>query len=671
MAFDIFKNRGRGGPPEDDAAKTRTPEEKALLAKAKEEAAKREDERRDNALDVGDFLGDMLDASAPRAEEELDQERLSSGPGVEPGASPEPNVDLELRGDEAMPPEERESAEAYSPFAVLADEAEEPPPIRRPSAVRLDPVEATPREGPGGRELSPLMRKVMRDLQALGGAGDDKSLAYEPETAAADTSQTMEILIQGRRRPAMALDFEPEDAAEEPNLEKTRAPTTVMESLPEADPEEQAGHTSEEAGASGGEGAPEAGGAEGGGDDWLASREYSLEDLPEGGLSNNLTGEDEEPGEHADDDALQEGDLGGADLLDAAGENDDALSPLPGSGDVGASELKADADPEYGLDDLPSALAGSGGMEEEDSAPVEPAMEESTFDDRGLDVALAAADDAVPEEESPEDSASSAETVASPSEAETVAAQEANEPGGGAEVEETTPAYAKETKEVKEVAAPAVETGSGYGLDDLPAVPQDTDMMLPSDERSASASASAGAGDQLADQSLPDLVPPTIAAEGAAAPDSAGFTGVERALDGQVEPSMDGPAAPVPTPAPALIPDMSGAEHAADLNVSQLAEVEKLIEKEVELEELRTIAEQEEVAPPEPRLAFLVRWVCSISAIVAATFTRVRDAADTKLAPYSLSCKIILGISGILLLAVVGALGFKTWILPAWSPPAG
>ena len=54
-----------------------------------------------------------------------------------------------------------------------------------------------------------------------------------------------------------------------------------------------------------------------------------------------------------------------------------------------------------------------------------------------------------------------------------------------------------------------------------------------------------------------------------------------------------------------------------------------------------------------------------------ARLTQARAIADAWLAPYSLSCKTLLGIVGIIMLVVVGALSFKTWILPTWSQPGG
>jgi len=645
MAFDIFKHGHRdSAPEEDDPARTRTPEEEALLAKAREEVAEREEERRGHAGDVGDFLGDMLDATAPpRAEEKFDGDALPQGPGSEdpPGVPPEPSVDVELGGEEAASPEERSPAgsEASSPFAALADRSEEPPPIRRPTAVRLDPVEATPREGPGGRELSPLMRKVMRDLQALGSVAGDRDLAYEPESASEDAERTMEMLAQGHRRRSVGVDFEPANAAREPDLEKAQAPTAVMQRPPEG---REDGPT-RAAGADG----PTAGEK----DDWLASREYSLEDLPDSGPAPALTGEDEEPGVPAADDALQEGHLGGAEILDSS--DDDEAPPTGGNGVPGAPP---EEDKGYGLDDLPPVPVDSGELQDEDASPVEPAMEESTLDDRGLDAALAAADEVVPGDAASADSAAEAEAA---SESESVV-------GGRAPVSDAKTGEDPAGAGGSDLTA---EAPGKYGLDDLPAVPQEDDMMAPSDDRNGSA----GAGDLMPDQSLPELTPPTMVTGDTPQTDPGVFTGVERALDGQVEPSIEGPAAagPAAPAGPEAIPDISGAEHAADLSVDQLAEVEKLIEKEVELEELRSIAAREEAPPPEPRLGFLMRWVGKASTAVAAAFVMTRDTVDRRLAPYSLSCKILLGIAGILLLAVVGALSLKTWILPAWSQPAG
>jgi len=158
---------------------------------------------------------------------------------------------------------------------------------------------------------------------------------------------------------------------------------------------------------------------------------------------------------------------------------------------------------------------------------------------------------------------------------------------------------------------------------------------------------------------------------------------VERAVDGSVEPSS-GTAAPggagaeagapmsearLPPAPPPPQEELVGAERAADLSARQLAAVERLLERDVEPEESRA-ALLRAGPPPAERLGLLVRKLGDLVERLAAAAAGARKAVDRRLVPYSLSCKALLGIAGLVTLAVVGALSFKIWILP-WMRSGG
>jgi hypothetical protein len=386
MAFDLF---GRSRKPEKeeeepvdpDSTKERTPEEEALLQKAREEAALRASERREEAGDVADLLGGMLDASAPlRAKEPGERDE---GP---------PSVDLVLDADVESPEEKSKPGDFLSPFAALTEDA-------GPAVVRVPRAEDRPEGRIPGPELSPLMRVVRRKLEALGRSGSDPRPDFEPESAAEDNSRTMAVLAQGRRKHPVGLTFEPEDAAEQSGGEAASVPTRVM---PAAEREAAASQ-----------------GATPGDPDSVVSREYSLDDLPESEFPGAGPGDEEEPSDGGDGDSLQEGELGSAELLDARPQDDEGPATPP---EAGAPASEADLDEraledalaavdrvapegtspgaaagsrtaptapdappgapekEYGLEDLPPAPDGG--------APTEPSDERLTADDRIFEQSL-------------------------------------------------------------------------------------------------------------------------------------------------------------------------------------------------------------------------------------------------------------------------------------------
>jgi hypothetical protein len=608
MAYDLLHNRHRDGPEDGDPDRTRTPEEEAMLARAREEAARRASQRREGAGEVNDLLGDMLDASAPPRAERDEQEagRPEAGEDL-------PAIDLDLGADDGSAGQvpsglaASEEGAAPSPFAALSEPGQEPPPIRRPTAVRLDPEAARPREGPAGRELSPLMRKVLRDLRELGAVSRGAQFDFEPESSAAGAEQTMELLAVGRRRAPAGIDFEPAESAEDPGTRVQAGRAAGAVPRPGTEP-----------------------GATGPGDDQPGPREageqYSLDDLPAPGAPAQPAEDEDEPAEQAPEgDALPGGELEDAGLLDAsAADRRKAPGPVGGEHPGGESPESA-----YSLEDLPPAPAAGSQGEEGPAPPDEAPMTESSLDEQGLDAALAAA---LPPSAGPQD------------------AESASPPGG--------PSPNARRSE----AGPQAPVRS-YGLEDLPEVPENLASTLSSEEGGGSS----GGGEQLPDQPLPDLMPPASEAPADGGLPSAGFTAVERALDGtggSADPGTSAGSAPRSEPAPQL----SGAERAADLSVAQLAAVEQMLERDAE----RLEAESFTAAAggsPQPRLAFLLRWVQRGYLAVTTAAASLRGAVDRRLEPYSLSCRILLGIAGILILAVVGVLSIKTWVLPVWFQP--
>ena len=113
---------------------------------------------------------------------------------------------------------------------------------------------------------------------------------------------------------------------------------------------------------------------------------------------------------------------------------------------------------------------------------------------------------------------------------------------------------------------------------------------------------------------------------------------------------------------------MAGSERAADLSARQLAAVERLLEREVEPTESLAAPVRERTSE---RLSLAARTLRAATERLAGRARGARKAADRRLAPYSLSCKKLLGIAGLLVLAAVAALSFKTWVLPWFAGGSG
>lgn len=126
----------------------------------------------------------------------------------------------------------------------------------------------------------------------------------------------------------------------------------------------------------------------------------------------------------------------------------------------------------------------------------------------------------------------------------------------------------------------------------------------------------------------------------------------------------------LPPPPPPPSGELVRAGRAGDLTAGQLAAVERLIESEVEGEDLaRPPSERRE--PPARKLSLAARKLRRLALMLAAGARATVELLDRLLAPYSLSCKVLLGIIGVITLAVVGALSFKTWVLPWLRSPGG
>jgi hypothetical protein len=202
------------------------------------------------------------------------------------------------------------------------------------------------------------------------------------------------------------------------------------------------------------------------------------------------------------------------------------------------------------------------------------------------------------------------------------------------------PARAEPGGEGDSAAAP----GRRYDLGDLPPVPADsgltTEPGLTSD-------------DLLAEQTMPEL-PATAGVEPSAAEPAA--------TDFPAGPGVEGGAFPAREPEEPPVEIPIGTERAADLSVSQLAAVEKLIAREVTAEEAAA-ATSAGRARPEVAEAGSLNWLLSAGKRIAAGTAGLRAAADRALAPYSLSCRLLLGIAGILMLCLAAALSIRTWVL--------
>ncbi len=590
MPFDFFSRKKKKGeepapsspPPDPDSADERTHEEEAIAERARAEAARRAEERRGDATEVADFLGDMLEASAPRKEEE-----------AQPPQEESPSVGLVLGGESSGPAPEAGGAAPFAPETdeipapFVAFDAGEPPAPPPPPAFAPEPE-------PEAARLSPPLQAVLEEFRSLGRSASDPRLSFEAELSSDETDRTIALLVKERRAHPVALAFEPEEAADaEADTEATRK-TAILEPVPPraSEPGATTAHHHTETPSPVEEEAPP------------LSREYSLDDLP--GSASPGDAPAEEPAAPEGEDRLAEGELADAGLLDAAGEE----PPIP------------PPEPEYGLDDLPEAEDenADAGPEEEPVAS-EPAMEDANLQ-AGLDEALAAADaaDAGPE------------PVAAP--------------------DEPAPAPAPAPRD--------------YSLDDLPEAPTGPADEELSDERTAP-------DDQMPDQSLPSLAPPSQDSTEPASP--GGMTALERAVDGSVEPSTEAGAASGPMSEAQLPPappppeeDVAGSERAADLSARQLAAVERLLEREVEPAEALAAPVRERTVE---RLGLAVRTLRATTGWLAGKARGTRKATDRRLAPYSLSCRKLLGIASLLVLAAIATLSFKIWVLPWFAGGSG
>jgi len=129
---------------------------------------------------------------------------------------------------------------------------------------------------------------------------------------------------------------------------------------------------------------------------------------------------------------------------------------------------------------------------------------------------------------------------------------------------------------------------------------------------------------------------------------------------GRLRPAVSGPQSAV-AGSPAGSPRPPAAEHAADLSVQQLAEVERRIEGQIPPVKQRPAAPGPEAAP---KRAGRARPLASLLAALRRSLGRRQRSADRALEPYGLSCKRLLGVAGILIWAVLIAYVLKTWILP-------
>lgn len=279
---------------------------------------------------------------------------------------------------------------------------------------------------------------------------------------------------------------------------------------------------------------------------------------------------------------------------------------------------------QYSLDDLPTLGAAPPGPPPSGEDGAVPA-EEPAMEDADLNAALAAAESAV---------GKGREGAAPP----------------------TAPLPAPEPS--PEPVGEPVPTGPpprSYTLDDLPEAP--TASPARGAERSDETSSP---DDRLAEHRLPDLSDLVVAAKadepaGAGPPNAPQPTStLERAIDRSVEPGRSQTGV-----LPQMLP---AADDASQLSARQLADIERYLEREAEgpgSGEASAAARRE---PPRPH------WLrLRLSAFLAAlrkALLRIRAGIDRVLAPYCLSAKRVLGIAGIIALAVEMALIYRYWIEP-------
>jgi hypothetical protein len=546
------KRGGKGPRGGGDPDYERTPEEEALAARAREEAARRATERLGQAEEVSDLLGGMLEVDESGGEK----------PGPAPGRKP------------SIPPDAAAARAAGSTARKIPTFKPEERGERRPGK----PGGA----GAAGREpvhpLSPELRPVMDGLMELGRSDSDAAPDFAEGSAAGEPAGAP---APERRRRTPRLAFEPDESVgldvESPSVPKTEIFTSPPVEAPRPADVTSRTEAFQPAGpAPSGDAAPQAKAVppeeDVEADDStriLASaavkrgtssrRLYSLDDLPDAGI----------PAE--EDDLAEE------------------VPPVDGEETLAEVEL-----PWAGLLDVPDE-------EETEESPAS--------DDAELDRLLVAA---------------------------------------GVEPEE-------------EGRPPSPE---------LPA-PEDLEPAITTEISGAAATSS----DLLAEQTMPDFEIPTETDEepGERAPEvpPAPEPLEERAAEEVPIPLEETapPAEQQPVPAgeaeEGLVESLGGAERAADLSVGQLAAVEKLIEEDVGAEEEASAALAVDLYPEAPGIGPLSRLL-SAARGGAAALVSLRAAADRALKPYSLSCRLLLGIAGILMLCVAGALSIKTWIFKGY-----
>jgi hypothetical protein len=333
--------------------------------------------------------------------------------------------------------------------------------------------------------------------------------------------------------------------------------------------------------------------------------EYSLDDLP--GTPGPPPGrrradEDDEVVGEAE---LSEGELAGADLLatpTSGVAQPDAGGPAPDGRD-------------YGLDDLPEVSPRSAAPRADGAGDAGPEMSEVVLDERGLDAALADAD-----------------------------RLGTSGAAGGAGPGTPPP----------ELPGPREKT---YGLEDLPAAPASGGSTPPPSGEAAPS------GDRISEVTMPDFAFPGEVSSGPPVVPSTGFTAVERAVEAKADPSGArkagaGREAPVPAAAPE---QLAVARNAAELSVQQLADVEQFLERQID--EAARDGRARVVVQRSGLLGRVTRLSRYTAAAIGRLAGRLIVRADGRLERYCLSCKILLGFAGIIILAVVGALSYRTWLI--------
>ena len=660
---------GRKKEPEPRQEPELTPEERLLAEKARAAAAKRESERREQTLEVSDFLDGILGTAQPEPE-------AGAAPG--PAGAPGPDVDLVLSsgsgeqeagrpeaGSAGTPsvseapeaPEHPRSADvpeipvassrpadsaAAAVPAPLAFEGSEPVSKRQTEpAVPMD--QARSQSGPrryDARSLTSLMNRrtlsvplaeTWAAVMSLGRSGEGaRHPEFEPEAAGTFDRMTAGLGSRRRRRPRLA--FEPEGPSPGP-LPQSAELTKLLHASARTNREKSSSDTD----LGGPTPAPPLPG-----DPTIRMR--AAEVAPPVRQSSAAEGDDEpttvEPQAAA-----------------AAG----APAPIEASTPVQPRS--------YSLDDLPS-WSGSAGHERaepgERSGDVEPAMAEEGLDDADLRDALAAAE----------------------------AASRRRAPAGQAQA----PVQGRQEVDAPSASAPGKKTSERrYSMDDLPAALPASGSDDASDFSDGGPRSDRIEDDRLGEEGLPQL-PAVLPAEPPAPPPapqlgSGSLKALERATDTSASGERSGPhaspveaapasaatpasdsapapariAPPAPSPvspysaAPQHPPVPVAAENAADLSINQLADMERYIEDQMDTVTVSTIQDGQE---PRKKPRSLANILAACVTVLWKVFARALRWADGLLNPYSLSCKRLVGIAGLIMWAIIIAMILKIWILP-------